>query len=73
MNVVLGHDSATIAILRRGHPGLKRGGRPGYSGSALVNRSKYQSCTRGMIHNKFNLISPGYPWPNIALQCRIVA
>ena len=24
-------------------------------------------CTRGMIHNKFPLISPGCPWPRIAL------
>ena len=39
----------------------------------LVNRSSGRSCSRGMIHNKIHLISPGCPRPNTALQSRIVA
>ena len=34
----------------------------------LVNWSSDRSCTRGMIHNKLSLISPGCPRPCIALQ-----
>ena len=43
-----------------------------YRAGLLVNSSSDQSCTRDMIHNKFNLISPGCPRPSIALNCRIV-
>ena len=29
--------------------------------------------SRGMIHNKIHLASPGFLWPSIALQCRMEA
>ena len=32
-----------------------------------------QSCTWGMIRTKIHLISPGFPRPSSAIQCRIVA
>ena len=38
-----------------------------------ANISSDRSCTRGMIHNKIDLISSDCTRPSIALQCRIVA
>ena len=35
--------------------------------------SSDRSCTRGMIHIRILLISPGCSRPNIVLHCRIVA
>ena len=36
------------------------------SAGLQVNRSRNQSCTRGMIHNKIHFINPCCPWPNFS-------
>ena len=44
------------------------GGNHGTVAGLLVNRLSYWSFTRGMIHIKLHLISPGCPKPSISLQ-----
>ena len=64
MSLKIGYIYVIIIYIKQGHRY--------YSGSALdccmVNRSSDLSCTRGMILNRIHLISPGCPWPRIALQ-----